>query len=193
MFGDPCAGTHKYLEAHYQCLPGKSTFVRRYQTKDVIFFSFAPNIIFSIQFASSVSQKKNRIIIRTLKCIYFGNIETYFVVNAITTATTTTTTSRPSPPWLITSQPPMWSTVKPSARPPPLPSKVSATPPPPPPSKTGTTIVSSTFVKTSTSQAIQPPQQNEDIDEEQGFDQIPDEITTLPFTTVTPRKITCKF
>ena len=23
MFGDPCPGTHKYLEAHYQCLPGK--------------------------------------------------------------------------------------------------------------------------------------------------------------------------
>lgn len=26
MFGDPCIGTHKYLEAHYQCLPGKSEF-----------------------------------------------------------------------------------------------------------------------------------------------------------------------
>lgn len=26
MFGDPCPGTHKYLEAHYQCLPGKFTF-----------------------------------------------------------------------------------------------------------------------------------------------------------------------
>lgn len=27
MFGDPCAGTHKYLEAHYQCLPGKFLYV----------------------------------------------------------------------------------------------------------------------------------------------------------------------
>lgn len=24
MFGDPCAGTHKYLEAHYQCVSGES-------------------------------------------------------------------------------------------------------------------------------------------------------------------------
>lgn len=23
MFGDPCPGTHKYLEAHYQCISGK--------------------------------------------------------------------------------------------------------------------------------------------------------------------------
>lgn len=23
MFGDPCPGTHKYLEAHYQCVSGK--------------------------------------------------------------------------------------------------------------------------------------------------------------------------
>lgn len=23
MFGDPCAGTHKYLEAHYQCVSGE--------------------------------------------------------------------------------------------------------------------------------------------------------------------------
>ncbi|XP_045481261.1 latrophilin Cirl isoform X1 [Harmonia axyridis] len=25
MFGDPCPGTHKYLEAHYQCLPATTT------------------------------------------------------------------------------------------------------------------------------------------------------------------------
>ncbi|KRT84058.1 hypothetical protein AMK59_2411, partial [Oryctes borbonicus] len=25
LFGDPCPGTLKYLEAHYQCLPGYST------------------------------------------------------------------------------------------------------------------------------------------------------------------------
>lgn len=25
MFGDPCPGTHKYLEAHYQCLPAATT------------------------------------------------------------------------------------------------------------------------------------------------------------------------
>ncbi len=23
MFGDPCPGTHKYLEAHYQCVSGE--------------------------------------------------------------------------------------------------------------------------------------------------------------------------
>lgn len=26
MFGDPCPGTHKYLEAHYQCVSGKFCF-----------------------------------------------------------------------------------------------------------------------------------------------------------------------
>lgn len=26
VFGDPCPGTRKYLEAHYQCVPGKLTF-----------------------------------------------------------------------------------------------------------------------------------------------------------------------
>lgn len=24
VFGDACPGTHKYLEAHYQCIPGKT-------------------------------------------------------------------------------------------------------------------------------------------------------------------------
>lgn len=35
MFGDPCSGTHKYLEAHYDCIPGwliKNKFGRRYFT-----------------------------------------------------------------------------------------------------------------------------------------------------------------
>lgn len=27
MFGDPCPGTHKYLEAHYQCISGKDYFL----------------------------------------------------------------------------------------------------------------------------------------------------------------------
>lgn len=26
MFGDPCPGTHKYLEAHYQCVSGECSF-----------------------------------------------------------------------------------------------------------------------------------------------------------------------
>ncbi|CAH1378189.1 unnamed protein product [Tenebrio molitor] len=131
MFGDPCPGTHKYLEAHYQCLP----------------------------------------------------------------ATTTTTTSRPSPPWLITSQPPVWSTVKPSARSPPPPPKVSATPPPRP----ATTASPSTTTSTSPNP---PPVLPNEADKEDDEDQepnknfhepikpIPDEITTLPYTTLTPKRIT---
>ena len=27
VFGDPCPGTLKYLEAHYQCVPGKRHFL----------------------------------------------------------------------------------------------------------------------------------------------------------------------
>ncbi|XP_044257478.1 latrophilin Cirl isoform X5 [Tribolium madens] len=128
MFGDPCPGTHKYLEAHYQCLP----------------------------------------------------------------ATTTTTTSRPSPPWLITSQPPMWSTVKPSARPPPPPPKVSATPPP-----RTTTVTSTTITPSSNPSPPIPPIIPSDADKEDEPETeadfvkpIPDEITTLPYTTVTPKKVT---
>ncbi|XP_064215506.1 latrophilin Cirl isoform X5 [Tribolium castaneum] len=128
MFGDPCPGTHKYLEAHYQCLP----------------------------------------------------------------ATTTTTTSRPSPPWLITSQPPMWSTVKPSARPPPPPPKVSATPPP-----RTTTATSTTVAPSSNPPPPIPPILPSDADKEDEPETeadfvkpIPDEITTLPYTTITPKKAT---
>ncbi|XP_063929324.1 latrophilin Cirl isoform X4 [Zophobas morio] len=133
MFGDPCPGTHKYLEAHYQCLP----------------------------------------------------------------ATTTTTTSRPSPPWLITSQPPMWNTVKPSARPPPAPPKVSATPP----TRLVTTVTSSTTTSTSPQPPPAPPSDPEKDDEQEQEElpdknyhepikPIPDEITTLPYTTVTPKRVT---
>ncbi|XP_018565685.1 latrophilin Cirl isoform X4 [Anoplophora glabripennis] len=102
-------------------------------------------------------------------------------------ATTTTTTSRPSPPWLITSQPPMWSTIKPpSARPPHLlpPSKVSFTPPSPAPvPATSTAKPSSTASHFSPT----PPHHQQrpiDIDSEQGY---PEEITTLPYTTVSPK------
>ncbi|KAG5891715.1 hypothetical protein JTB14_016098 [Gonioctena quinquepunctata] len=132
MFGDPCAGTHKYLEAHYQCVP----------------------------------------------------------------ATTTTTTSRPSPPWLITSQPPMWSTIKPpSARPPHLvpPPKPSAAPPPPPaqgPTSSTPRLSSTTHHFSVTPPPLPPVQEQEErIFEEEGIDNIPEEITTLPYTTVLPKEI----
>lgn len=51
-FGDPCPGTHKYLEAHYQCVSGKDMwfaiilislsidFVRAYRTDSLIPFGF---------------------------------------------------------------------------------------------------------------------------------------------------------
>lgn len=102
-------------------------------------------------------------------------------------ATTTTTTSRPSPPWLITSQPPMWSTIKPpSARPPHLapPSKASISPPEPVPVPATTTVRTSSttshFIPKVPTE-IFPPQHGDSAEEP------PDEITTLPFTTVTPR------
>ncbi|XP_064215503.1 latrophilin Cirl isoform X3 [Tribolium castaneum] len=107
-------------------------------------------------------------------------------------ATTTTTTSRPSPPWLITSQPPMWSTVKPSARPPPPPPKVSATPPP-----RTTTATSTTVAPSSNPPPPIPPILPSDADKEDEPETeadfvkpIPDEITTLPYTTITPKKAT---
>ncbi|CAH1158518.1 unnamed protein product [Phyllotreta striolata] len=129
MFGDPCAGTHKYLEAHYQCLP----------------------------------------------------------------ATTTTTTSRPSPPWLITSQPPMWTTSKqPSARP-------TAPPPtkPPvmsPPSASGSSSTSRSKPTAATRHFSMTPPPQQPVhpvepavsEEDDKLYHIPDEITTLPFTTVIP-------
>ncbi|CAH0561839.1 unnamed protein product [Brassicogethes aeneus] len=129
MFGDPCPGTHKYLEAHYQCIP----------------------------------------------------------------ATTTTTTVRPSPPWLITSQSPMWSTIKPSARPAPAPQtpKVSVTP--------ANRPTPSTTAKVATARARpQPNQPNVNNSSRtpvasppnEENNTIPDEITTLPYTTTAPRKIT---
>ncbi|XP_056647117.1 latrophilin Cirl isoform X6 [Diorhabda sublineata] len=130
MFGDPCAGTHKYLEAHYQCLP----------------------------------------------------------------ATTTTTTSRPSPPWLITSQPPMWSTIKaPSSRPthPTSPSKPAAVSPPQSSGSSSTSrIKPSTTTPRHFSITPQPPPpvqplEKDEFDEINTLDHIPDEITTLPFTTIT--------
>ncbi|XP_063929322.1 latrophilin Cirl isoform X2 [Zophobas morio] len=132
IFGDPCPGTKKYIEAQYKC-----------------------------------------------------------------EATTTTTTSRPSPPWLITSQPPMWNTVKPSARPPPAPPKVSATPP----TRLVTTVTSSTTTSTSPQPPPAPPSDPEKDDEQEQEElpdknyhepikPIPDEITTLPYTTVTPKRVT---
>ncbi|XP_017774015.1 PREDICTED: latrophilin Cirl isoform X3 [Nicrophorus vespilloides] len=143
MFGDPCPGTLKYLEAHYQCAP----------------------------------------------------------------ATMTTTTNRPSPPWLITSQPPMWSTIKTSARPPPPPPpKVSTvtSPPPKPPTTPSLSIHTSTSLKPI---PVQPPisaldddirERTKDRQEQQqqygkGAElpqKIPDEITSVAFTTAHPKKYT---
>lgn len=104
-------------------------------------------------------------------------------------AATTTTTNRPSPPWLITSQPPMWSTVKPTARPPPPPPRPSVLPP-----KQTTPSVSTE----ASSPSPNPVPATNIADYSDGvfddmksrFDAIPGEITTLPYTTMTPKKIT---
>ncbi|XP_057667195.1 latrophilin Cirl isoform X5 [Diorhabda carinulata] len=109
-------------------------------------------------------------------------------------ATTTTTTSRPSPPWLITSQPPMWSTIKaPSSRPthPTSPSKPAAVSPPQSPGSSSTSrIKPSTTTPRHFSITPQPPPpvqplEKDELDEINTLDHIPDEITTLPFTTIT--------
>lgn len=122
-----------------------------------------------------------------------------YLFSFFVSATTVTSTSRPSPPWLITSQPPMWSTIKPSSvRPPHLmpPSKPVITPPEPVPVPATTTVRTSSttnhFVPKVLTEPV-PPQRVDSADEP------PDEITTLPFTTVTPRNgdpvkvTTCKF
>ncbi|RZB40519.1 latrophilin Cirl [Asbolus verrucosus] len=97
------------------------------------------------------------------------------------------------------SLPPMWSTVKPSARPPPPPPKVTMTPPPRP------VTTSSVSTTTSTSpNPLQPIIPSNDGDKEDKQEQetpnknydepikpIPDEMTTLPLTTVTPKRVTC--
>ncbi|CAH0561842.1 unnamed protein product [Brassicogethes aeneus] len=117
----------------------------------------------------------------------------YIEVHYYCDATTTTTTVRPSPPWLITSQSPMWSTIKPSARPAPAPQtpKVSVTP--------ANRPTPSTTAKVATARARpQPNQPNVNNSSRtpvasppnEENNTIPDEITTLPYTTTAPRKIT---
>ncbi|XP_050519507.1 latrophilin Cirl isoform X1 [Diabrotica virgifera virgifera] len=108
-------------------------------------------------------------------------------------ATTTTTTSRPSPPWLITSQPPMWSTIKaPSSRPthptpPPKPAVISLPQTPgPSTSRTKSTSTTRYFSVTPPPQLPVQPHNTGEFDEDAKLYPIPDEITTLPFTTVTP-------
>lgn len=111
-----------------------------------------------------------------------------------TVAATTTTTNRPSPPWLITSQPPVWSTVKPTARPPPPPPKVSVTSSP----KSSTTVSTSTQT-TSTSYSVPPLPVEPSLEDVSVRTKTvapqnpPEEITTLPFTTMIPKRITGKF
>lgn len=106
------------------------------------------------------------------------------------TAATTTTTNRPSPPWLITSQPPVWSTVKPTSRPPAPPPRPSVTP-----SKQTTQSVSTEAsspspnpVPAATDVADYSDGDSDDV--RSRFDVIPGEITTLPYTTMTPKKMT---
>ncbi|XP_049823101.1 latrophilin Cirl isoform X3 [Aethina tumida] len=113
----------------------------------------------------------------------------YIEVQYYCDATTTTTTVRPSPPWLITSQSPMWSTVKPSARPPPPPPKVSVTPPNRPASTTATTALT-TRARHQANAPNTPPTPVQLPNNEEDRNTIPDEITTLPYTTTAPRRIT---
>ncbi|KAJ8917930.1 hypothetical protein NQ315_002625 [Exocentrus adspersus] len=65
MFDDPCPGTHKYLEAHYQCLPGinchynhhnesaKSTMVDNITAANVEYHEAAFNQIATLDFNHS--------------------------------------------------------------------------------------------------------------------------------------------
>ncbi|KAK9889492.1 hypothetical protein WA026_004771 [Henosepilachna vigintioctopunctata] len=115
----------------------------------------------------------------------------YLEVHYRCSATTTTTTNRPSPPWLITSQPPMWSTIKPTARPPPpTPPKVSEIPTMKP-----STTSSTTATTTTVSQPFPPLHMPDDVvkdvfDKNNLFNNLPEEITTLPYTTLPPKRIT---
>ncbi|KAK5639482.1 hypothetical protein RI129_011974 [Pyrocoelia pectoralis] len=100
-------------------------------------------------------------------------------------AATTTTTNRPSPPWLITSQPPVWSTVKPTARPPPPPPKVSPTLAP-----KSTAITTSTQTTTISHSPAPVPVEPalDDVSVKSKTSILPEDITTIPVTTIIPKK-----
>ncbi|GLV46319.1 Calcium-independent receptor for alpha-latrotoxin [Carabus blaptoides fortunei] len=118
-----------------------------------------------------------------------------------TLATTITTTNRPSPPWLITSQPPnVWSTIKPTARPPPPPPRVSIVTTAAPMKTSSSTVSTQSTVAQQPSKLPPPfpisPAEPENGNKyppektEQNHQSPPDEITTLPYTTVVPNKLT---
>lgn len=105
-------------------------------------------------------------------------------------ATTTTTTNRPSPPWLITSQPPMWSTIKPTSRPstPVIPKVFKA-----PPLKSSTSPVTKTTSTTSAPPLPPQPEPEDIFSKNDNFNPIPEEITTILYTTYVPKRINRKY
>ncbi|CAH1982600.1 unnamed protein product [Acanthoscelides obtectus] len=106
-------------------------------------------------------------------------------------ATTTTTTTRPSPPWLITSQPPMWSTPRSASQPHPATpvggnqGQQSAKQPHQPARPASSSPQPPQASPIPVPAATKPPSP---VEAEDDVRDIPEEITTLPFTTVASRE-----
>ena len=83
VFGDPCPGTLKYLEAHYQCVPGmyRAHAIRR-----------------PITTTTFTSCRSTLVMINLLSSFFF-------------VAMPTSSTARPRPPWFSSVGPSIWNTL----------------------------------------------------------------------------------